>query len=259
MPMLPFAYVNPQVQTFAEFIENERNRYTGESDNLFAFALGCIFKRYKYVWSLKDRSQSLIASYIEQANLQMQGPNGPMSEGQLQRLIQQHQRSDEITMWFECFLMYASIMCDEIAYLILHLFGEQRGIQLGGHRKLSMNFAAYAGAHGLSCAPALPSLALYVEKEICDFRDKQIVHDFHPRKTDGLSWNNTTLDVSLHCAGFLYPKESDKFVVSKGWNELSAKLDEYVWHILALIRDNAGKSRYVRSNQSFQASASGGA
>lgn len=91
---------------------------------------------------------------------------------------------------------------------------------------------------GLQFNIELIELARFLEENLCDFRDKQIVHDFHPRKTDGLSFMLAAPDVCLSATGFIYPKTTDQSTVSKPWNELMTVLDSYVWLILGTIKTN---------------------
>ena len=208
--MLLYAHANPRVHAFAEFIDVQRDRYLGDNDNRFAFAMECVFKRYRFAWSLKDRSGPLISKCIATVSAQMTAAvAGATQPVQGQAIAEHHAQSEEVLLLFECFLMYGSILCDELSYLLLHLFGECRGVRLGGHRLLSKNFAAYAAGKQLEHDPETSTLAIYLENELCDFRDKQIVHDFHPRKLDGVSWNLNSSDVCLYSAAFLYPKPSD--------------------------------------------------
>ena len=242
--MLLFRYSNRKHQDFAEFIDSEREKYSDGSNNLVAFALEAIFKRYRFAWRLKELADPLVEQHIAETTRKMDNArSGPMSATEVQAMAEGMVRSNEIQMHFESFFMHGSIMCDELAHLILYFFGDERGVKMGGHRLLSKNFERYALAKKLSFRESLPMHANFLEAELCNFRDKQIVHDFNPRKVRGLSWSLSTMDINLSAAGHMYPKPSDVHVNSKGWNELLTRLDEYVWDVLHVVQQNRTRSR----------------
>ena len=127
--------------------------------------------------------------------------------------------------------------------LFLYLFGSARGIKLGSHRELAKNFSSYSQELSIEYDKDVPILAVFLENELCDYRDKQIVHDFHPRKIDIVSFNVSTRDVQMSY-GMLYPKETDKYITSKSWGELIGELDRYVWLVLEVIHRNREISRF---------------
>lgn len=98
---------NSKVQAFADHISVERNRFSNTAaDNLFAFSLGCIFKRYVIVWKLRDQSLPLIeaaAQHFQHTHaLQASGKEFDWVEHTAQVEIQA-----EIEMNFECFFSMA--------------------------------------------------------------------------------------------------------------------------------------------------------
>lgn len=238
---------NSKVQAFADHISVERNRFSDTAaDNSFAFSLGCIFKRYVTVWKLRDRSLPL----IEVATHYFQRTHALQASGETFDWVEYTAQIDvqaEIEMNFECFFLYGSILCDEISHLLLHLFGQVRGIKVGGHRVFSKNAERYFEKLEMQFNIDLIELAQFLEENLCDFRDKQIVHDFHPRKTDGLTFIQATPDVCLSAAGFIYPKATDYSTTSKPWNELMTALDRYVWLILDTIKTNHSRLVAARS------------
>jgi hypothetical protein len=238
---------NSRVQAFADYMFVERSRFSDtRADNAFAFALGCIFKRYVIVWKLRDRSLPLIQvamQCIQRTLHPLQAPGEAIDW--VERAAQMDVQA-EVEMNFECFFLYGSILCDEISHLLLHLFGHVRDIKIGGHREFSKNAAIYFEKLDLQVDVEIVELARFLEEYLCDFRDKQIVHDFHPRKTDGLSFVHGTPDVCLSAAGYIYPKATDQFTSSKSWGELITALDRYVWLILGAIQTNHSKLAATR-------------
>ena len=242
--MLLFSYSNEKLQAFAAFIESERALYPGNKNNLVAFALEAIFKRYRSAWRLKELADPLIDLHIAEATYRMENSrSGPMSAVELRSIADGMVRANEIQMLFESLFMHGSIMCDELAHLLLYFFGDERGVKLGGHRQLSKNFRSYAAGKKLVYPESLPQHAISLESDLCDFRDKQIVHDFNPRKTRGLGWSLSTKDMNLSASGYMYPKPTDAYVRSKGWNELIGRLDIYVWEVLEVVQKNRSRSR----------------
>lgn len=242
-----FAHTNPHIQSIAEFIESERNRYTCENGNRFIFALNCISKKYRAIWTLKRLSAPLAAEFVTLARSSFDRASNLTPTDHLQRIAKTNELSEELILLFECFFMNAAILCDELAHLLLYFFGEARGIKMSGHRVLCNSFTSYATAKGIDFDPELLGEAKFLELEVCEFRDKQIVHDFNPRKLDFIGFDNVTEDIFLNCGAFFYPKESDLIVVSKPWNELIARLDNYVRLHLKLIHDNHAHSRLNRA------------
>jgi hypothetical protein len=246
--LLLFHYSNHRLQSFAEFIDAERDKYPEKGNNLATSAFEAIFKRYRFIWRFKELADPLIEAHILDAERKIaDARSGPLDKIELQAMADSIARSNEIRMFFECFYMHGSIMCDELAQLILFFFGDERGIKMGKHRELSKNFERYAAGKKLAYPESLIENAAFLETELCDFRDKQIVHDFNPRKTKGLGWSLSTKDMNLSAAGFLYPKPSDTGSTSKGWNELICRLDEYVWQMLHVVEVNRLQSKLLRA------------
>jgi hypothetical protein len=235
-----------QVQAFSSFIEKERSTSENIDSNLLAFSLGSLKRKYQKIWMLREYASPLIENHGQLIAEQLTWKSGSLSEEQQNQIECISKITIEIEMYFESFFMYGTILCDEIAQLFLYLFGPVRGVKLGSHRELAKNFLSYSQKLSIEHDKDLPTLATFLENELCDYRDKQIVHDFHPRKIDAVSFNNGTRDVQI-CYGMLYPKETDKYVISKSWGELLHELDRYVWLVLEVVHNNRGISRFPLS------------
>lgn len=236
--------MHKQVQAFSSFIEKERSTCENNDSNLLAFSLGALQRKYQKIWILREHASPLIENYGELIAEQFTWRSGSLSEEQQNQIENISRLTTEIEIFFESFFMYGAILCDEIAQLFLYLFGSARGIKLGSHRELAKNFLSYSQALSIKHDKDLPIIATFLENELCDYRDKQIVHNFNPRKIDTLSFNNSTHDVQM-CYGMLYPKETDKYVTSKSWGELLHELDRYVWLVLEVIHNNRNISRFA--------------
>lgn len=239
-----FVYKNPHVQAFASFIEEERATWESDNGNLLALALGSVLRKYQKIWMLRERANPLIGQYGEQLAVRATWEPGPLSEEQKTHIANTSNLTAEIELLFESFFMYGAILCDDVAQLFNYLFGPARGIKFGSHRELAKNFLTYAQALSLAYDEELPRLADFLEVELCEYRDKQIVHDFHPRKMDAVSFNNGKRDVQM-IYGLLYPKETDTYVISQNWGELLEALDRYVWLALNVVRANRSRTRFT--------------
>ena len=218
----------------SRFIEDERKYYNGESNNLFSLTIGAIQSNYEKALMLREWSIPLIEEYGKLfADPHKAGPE------EIDRSIDLG-LTKKIEILFESFFIFSSILCDDIAQIFTNLFGSARDVKLGTHRKLSENFVAYASALSLGYDPSFIDLAKYLESELCDYRDKQLVHDINYRKVWTVSYSNITKDVTL-MYGMLYPKTTDKYVSSKGWGELLDALEKYVAMTLEIIRNNRNK------------------
>ena len=225
---------------FADFIDLERKNYADSANNSFATALGILRRKYTKLEILRQRTQPLIALYLSEPISDL--PSG-LPEEFFQKLEARTNLLLEIELNFESLFVFGSILCDEIAHFILYLFGSPRNVKFGGHRELSKNFHTYAQSLSLEFSPGFQETAGALERDLCDYRDKQIVHDFHPRKLDAIGFTTPSNDVRLSY-GLMYPKDTDTFVHSKNWSELSELLSTYMHHVLSLVQCNRQKSRF---------------
>lgn len=225
------------MQNISLFIEEERKYYDGKGNNLFAFALGVIQRKYEKIWMLREFAKPLIIEYgklvSESCNSNEQSID--MSSASL--------LTKQVELFFESFFMYGAILCDDVAQLFIHMFGQVRNVKLGTHRKLSANFPKYAEELSLIYNDKFIELANYIESELCDYRDKQIVHDFHIRKIDAVGYDFSQQDVRI-TYGLLYPKNTDVYISSKSWGELLEALDKYIGMVLDIVRDNRDKIQF---------------
>jgi hypothetical protein len=79
---------------------------------------------------------------------------------------------------------------------------------------------------------------------MCEWRDRQIVHDFHPRKLDCLTFTNAFSDVAMSYSIY-EPKETDGHANTKTWGELIETLERYLWATLRMIQENRSVSRFA--------------
>lgn len=236
-------YRHPRVQAFTAFIEEERSSCEADAGYLLSFALGSLLRKYQKIWLLRERAMPLVARYGEELASRLTWESGPLSDEQQRKIAETSNLIADIELHFESFFMYGAILCDDVAQLLLYLYGSAKHIKLGGHRELSKNFGAYAETLSLDHNKEFPGLAAFLESELCDYRDKQIVHDFHPRKLDSVSFSNEKRDVQM-MYGMLYPKGTDTYVISKTWGELLDALDKYIWLTLEMVRTNRERSRF---------------
>lgn len=233
-------------ERFTAFIDAERKHYDDSANNSVAMALGILKRKYSKLELLRNRTEPLIALHLSEP---MYNVHLLPLDAQLQSLENKANLLLEIEMNFESFFVFGSILCDEIAHMILHFYGSSRGVKLGGHRELARNFNSYAQSLSLNVFPGLQELAEFLERELCDYRDKQIVHDFHPRKFNSISFTTPDNQVRLSY-GLMYPKDTDMFVKSKTWSELAASLGTYVSQVLTLVQNNRERSRFKQALRS---------
>lgn len=129
-----------RVQAFSAFIEEERASCEISAGNLLSFALGGLLRKYQKIWLLRERAIPLITRYGEELSAQLSWQSGPLSDEQQRQLAEVSILIAEIELHFESFFMYGAILCDDVAQLLLYLYGSVRDIKLGGHRELSKNF-----------------------------------------------------------------------------------------------------------------------
>jgi len=228
------------MRNISEFIEEERKSLDGESNNLFSSSMGVVLNKYKKMLFLRSVAIPLINEYGKIfADLENLDPKEIEKLHSLDVVM-------KIEVLFESFLMYGSILCDDIARLFLYYFGDARNIKLKTHRKLAHNFPVYAEALSLEYDNKLAELAIFLEKELCDFRDKELVHDFHPRKLDSVYYFNDDNDVRLGY-GMLNPKTTDQYNMSKSWGEILEKIELYLDLVMEVISKNKDKTRFLKN------------
>ena len=239
---------HPRLQAFSAFIEGERDRCDTANGNRLAFALGILLRKYHKLVLLHERAMPLVKRHSEHWASQVHRQSGALSDEQKRQILEASSLLIDIELNFESFFIYGAILCDDIAQLFLLLFGSARKIKLSGHRELSKNFGAYAEALSLSYDKEFIVIAGLLESDLCDYRDKQIVHDFHPRKTDALSFSNDHRNIQM-THGMLYPKDTDIYSISKPWGELFGALERYLCLFQGIVQDNREKSRFYVPSQ----------
>jgi hypothetical protein len=142
-------YINPRINSLYEVTEILRKHFNGDANNKFTFALCSVIKKFRNIIILTEESDGVKKQYrilLDEifSEVKLGKYNHDINR---QALITDCQVKLEIK--FETMLMFASIMCDEISHLIILLFGNERGIKLGGHRHLSKNFQNFCNAKGV--------------------------------------------------------------------------------------------------------------
>jgi hypothetical protein len=234
----------PSIKRMHLLIERQRSELPIREGRHIVVAHGALLKKYQKICLLFERAGPLIEEYGTWLHDSQRWPNGQLSRAQEEALEQSDSTKLEIETLFECFFLYSAILCDDVAQLVLYHFGPARGVKLGTHRELAKNLRAYCHDRDLTTIDAMESAASFLESEVCEFRDKQIVHDFHPRKIDSIVYVPAERSVSMHYA-MLHPKETDKFVISRSWSQLQRAMEDYLWLSLGFINENRAKSRLL--------------
>jgi len=120
-------------------------------------------------------------------------------------------------------------------------FGLENKISLISHHDFEKNFEQLKSTKDLIYPTTLYDTVVFLQKNISDFRDDEIVHKTNPRTIKGTTHNSKHVGISRTR---IYPNERDNQVESLPLTELKDSLDRYVEQIILLIKTNRNKSKF---------------
>ena len=233
-------------QALQDFITEQRQRFNDENNNLFAFSLGQVERYYRLLGLVLDRYIEAGAHWLTT----LRRWNATAAA------LRQHESldADLVALWetldkavlsaqleVETFYLLAKIMLDRIAHFIEFYFGAAQKCSLDSHDDLNRCFKRYCALKELEYDDRLTGFVADLKHRISDFRDYHISHEKSGRTIRGI--NVSSHGRVVMPMGRIFPKASDKVVISEDLVILGSTLDDYLLALLAFLRRNSSRSR----------------
>ncbi len=234
--------------TLSDFIQTEREFYTGNDNNLFMFALSQALRYYEFILIIAKRheevSQKMVSNSMKLRESLSGQSSGTMTDEQMRLYTEGSHLTTLVHLEIESFYVFAKTLLDKLALFLQDYFGIARRISLISHDKLTKNHEQYSIAKELIYPNGFSESLQFLKKHVCDYRDKQISHLQNPRTYKATIFNasgQTRIAVS-----YLFPnqREIDVEVESKELPELLHAIDTYIQTIMTVIELNRTKTRY---------------
>lgn len=238
------------------FIFEERFRYDFDGGNLFAFSMSQAERYSSYLITIHERFIANCRLFIArstqfQSSLSTAGQQ--LDTEQLELFSSMSSLQKAIQMDIEAFYIFSKMLLDKLAAFIEYHFGSAQKASLASHDKLTKHLSEFARQKKLECRDGLLKLALSLKEDIIDFRDKQIVHGFHPRRMIGLVYTGS--DDIRTSASNLYPRPDEVSVQSMPLSLLLRRLNKYTRYVCWFCKCNREVSRYRFESKSNSGSA----
>ena len=130
----------------------------------------------------------------------------------------------------------AKILLDRIVDLILVYFGSARGCSLRSHHSFLKNYDKYFKTQSIPPSSEFLNAIQQLQIDVCEFRDKKIVHQNNPRLSLGIAYPEG--QGAYLSVGHFYPKVSDESYESQSLDKLSVKINDYADLVLAFLIAN---------------------
>jgi hypothetical protein len=227
------------------FVRTERDRFSGQHNNMFAFAFSKITRYSQFVDVILERCNAASARFLENTNAMratMQEGNHPLTLEQLELFGQGLQLTAVLHLEVESFYLFTKILLDNIARAVEFYFGQARGRPLDSHDDLVKNLPGYAAAKGLTNLPdRLVALAAELKQDVSDYRDYEIAHEKSPRTMKATAFNLDGTGVRI-ASTKLYPGERDQQKESRPPDEVMLVIAEYLAAVVACITENRDRT-----------------
>jgi len=239
--------MNPE--NFAHFIENERDCYSGQGNNRFAFAINQVWHYFLYTELILGRYLQSSESYIEQQEIRQRtferGPS-QLSQEEEEDWIKAVELGYEVQFEIESYYMFSKVLLDKIAKFLWFYFGQERGLSIGSNDKLCKNGTDYFHEKGVAVNPTFLECAKSLHDEISVYRDKQIAHLDNFRVSRGLSWTKGKKNPIIS-SGYLHPEHHDKYAVTTDLAVLHHQICEYAALLCEMLIANREKSKLMHT------------
>lgn len=228
------------------FIHQERNRFSDRRNNSVAFSFGQITRYHNFLQIILQRYKEASKDFIANTKqLQEHAKNGGGTMGNEMQAIWETSLTltDDLHLQMESFYLFSKIMLDKTSQAVEHYYGNERGISLVSHHKLSQCFPEYTKMKGLSNpSEFLLNLIAELQEKICDFRDDIITHMNNPRSMKATMFQFDTGEtwISEHK---VYPKDGEIQNQGLAPTRLIKALEQYIEEMINYIRQNKDKAK----------------
>jgi hypothetical protein len=223
-----------------DFIERERKHYADADNNRFASAMSQPDRYYRFLQIIYSRYTELAPKFVSSVKSRMATDQPPADYAKL--LEETFALTTLLHLEYESLYLFANIFMDRVANFIEIYFDKADGASICRHSLLVKNYEKYGRAKGLAFPDGFAESTAYLERELSEFRDKEIAHDKSPRAIYLTAWGadgEPTIGKTR-----LYPTATDTQVQGAKPSEVMAALEKYVERVIALIETNRVKSRY---------------
>jgi hypothetical protein len=235
------------MDNLSEFIWNERNRYEGNDNNRFAFSIGQVSRYLDFLELCRgrhDEATKAVAKAFEEMKSIRPLEDGSVSSAD-EAIFDQLRSSTFLVQYeVECFFLFAKILLDKVSLFIWDYFGQEQGLSLRSHSRLTKHLPEYALKRNIQLPTGIVELASSLKSIVGDFRDKQIAHLQSPRSTKGVSYNHVSERLSITTTR-LYPKETDPDQIwSTPIGDVMDQIEQYLHEVTWMVENNRTRSKF---------------
>ena len=230
--------IHKRPDPFFDIIRSESGRFNEYDNNRLMFAIDQACRYYDYLSLLLERYvKADMASRLEDqriTTLCRVKPDGfPVTEMELSARVR-----CMLHLEIESFYIFAKILLDKTAHLVLVYFGSARGCSMKSHHNFLRCFKAYSETKNLQRSEGLVALMEHLQCGLVQYRDKAIIHQTNTRVCLGTAYpEDRGASVSV---SHVYPKESDESYQSQPLESLIDDIDKYISSLISWILENRG-------------------
>jgi hypothetical protein len=232
------------------FVEAERSRLDHEDSHRLAFAFSQVDRYLTFMVLIADRCRESEVNFHDAEKARSEA-EAAMWRREAVKLGPFVDRTTEaywrIQLDVEAFYMFAKILLGRIANAVEFYFGQGRAASLASHDCLRKNLRAFANQKGLAVDAEFLETAERLQRDIVEFRDKQVEHQTNPRATRGLQYTQDG-PVRVSCTS-LFPTERDHQVNSKPVQDLEGDVTDYLRQTIVFLNANRDKARLKPAGQ----------
>jgi len=229
------------MKVVSDFIEQERSKFETQDNNLFAMTFGNIVRYLSFLEIIFGRYNE--ASKLAHRSFKNLIENSKADKKQTQIAINyllevQRRDSELLHLEIETFYLFAKILLDKIARAMELYFGKARKASLDSHDDLTKNIARFVETKKTKKLPEkLFELAVWLKRNVCDYRDKQITHEKSPRTIKGTVFGSEEEDTRIITTR-IYPTDHDKQIESLELNKVYEQIKVYLKLTIDFIVEN---------------------
>jgi len=230
-----------------DLIESERHRFVdGVQLSGFVTSWQAVDRYHIFLTLLMESEAKATQTYSEKLKAWMGTPLSPsqhLTEEQQHRLAEDRKAADVLHLEIESYYLFSKILLDTVARAIEKHFGQVRKCSLDSHHDLVNKFGKYTELKKLVIPSGFMEKAVWLKKNISDFRDYEIAHDKRLNRVTATALTRdgraTMIATSTVVPAERFKPQADSTHVS----ELMAAVGDYIVAAIEIVKTNRNKTK----------------
>jgi hypothetical protein len=223
---------------------SEANRFSTKHSNMFICAFSQILQYLEFLNIILKRHKKVTKIYLQKRKVFQKSiqehRNGTLNTYQLKLLDKLRMKHPVFHLDIESFYLFSKILLDKVSRFIEFYFGKVRSKSFDSHDKLVKNLSDYVKAKGINLPKEFEKTVKRLQKDVSDFRDKEIAHEKSPRTIRGISIDDKG-QIAISSTR-LYPTETNNEAQTKYLNELLNDINIYLDQVIRLVSANKDRT-----------------